>query len=294
MWIRVERGYAMNATSATLPGKYKWFYRTFILLVCICGSLNASSKKLEVLANGTQVHKNPDLRSHVIATLSQGEILLLASPRKFKNEWNYVYFSSQKNGALISGYVKTDQVTKLYEPTRSLTYQAKQTPNENKHQTGSSSSLIQWGMASSNLTQRMGDPGRVSSSDGSKIFSYRRQVLGRDCRIDYIFQRDHLVRTHYVFMDKYFEKSRYIEEYAQINQEFCQKYGDPYEENKFWHDPVLRDNPDHWGRAVSLGHLSYETQWHLNHTRILLSLVGSANQISLELRYSSLDSEVPR
>lgn len=72
----------MNATSATLPGKYKWFYGTFILLVCICGSLNASSKKLEVLANGTQVHKNPDLRSHVIATLSQGRDSAAGQPPK--------------------------------------------------------------------------------------------------------------------------------------------------------------------------------------------------------------------
>ncbi len=284
----------MNATSATFLGKFKWFCGTGILLLCICGSLNASSKKLEVLADGTQVHKQPDLRSPVIATLSQGEILLLASPRRFKNEWNYVYFPSRKNGSLISGYVKTDQVTKLYTATRSLTYQAKQTLNENKQQPDLSSGVVQWGMSSSSLTQLMGDPGRVFSSDGSKIFSYRRKVLGRDCCIDYIFQRDHLLRTYYVFMEKYLEKSRYIEEFTQINREFCQKYGEPQEENKFWHDPVLRDNPDHWGRAVSLGHLSYETQWQLNHTRILLRLAGSDNQVSLELRYSSLDAEEPR
>ena len=265
-----------------------------ILLLCIGGSLNASSKKLEVIANGTQVHKSPDLRSPIIATLSQGEILLLASPRRFKNEWNYVYFSSQKNGSLISGYVKTNQVSRLYVPTRSLTYRTNQASEEKKPQSSSSSNAIQWGITSSNLTRHMGNPGRAYSSEGSKIYSYRRQVLGRDCRVDYIFQRDHLVRTHYVFMDKYFEKSRYIEEFTQINQEFCRKYGEPNEENKLWHDPVLRSDPNHWGRAVSLGHLSYETQWLLNQTLILLSLDGSDNQISLELRYSSRDSEVPR
>jgi hypothetical protein len=114
--------------------------------------------------------------------------------------------------------------------------------------------------------------------------------MERDCRIEYIFSRNRLIKTHYVFLQEYPQKTQYIEEYLRLNDRFSQKYGVPTEEQKLWHDPVLKEDPHEWGQAVSLGHLSYQTRWQMDQTDIVLSLAGSRSQILLELLYSRLDS----
>ena len=260
------------------------------LILCLSTGVFAFAKKLAVSVPQAAVHMKPDLRSPVIATLPRGEVITLASARKFKKEWNYVYFSSRKNGALKAGYIRDRTVTKLYAPTRSVTFSQNSARAVAETEPKPAPTTIQWGMSSTDLCRVIGDPSRVHSLDGNKVLSYNRQVMSRACRIEYIFSRNRLVKTHYVFLEEYPQKTQYIEEYLRLNDQFSQKYGEPAEEQKLWHDPVLKEDPHDWGQAVSLGHLSYQTRWQMDQTKIVLSLAGSRSQILLELLYSSLDS----
>lgn len=281
----------MNKHTAMLRGRAAGSLLCLgVMFVSLSTGLLAFSKKLEVSVPEAAVHMNPDLRSPVIATLPRGEVITLASTRKFKKEWNYVYFSSRKNGALKAGYILDRTVTKLFIPTRSVTFSRNRTTSVAEPAPKPAPTTIQWGMSSADLCRVIGDPARVGALDGFKVLNYNRQVMGRQCRIEYIFSRNRLVKTHYVFLETYPQKTQYIEEYLRLNDQFSRKYGEPAEEQKLWHDPVLKEDPHDWGQAVSLGHLSYQTRWHMDQTKIVLSLAGSRSQIQLELQYSSLDS----
>jgi hypothetical protein len=277
----------MKTMSANIPGRMRILSRSAVLLLCLVAGLAAVSKKLEVSAPSADIHKRPDLRSPVIATLEQGEVLILASTQKFRNEWNYVYFSSQNNGAMRSGYVKESKVTKLYVKTRSVSFSLGGAEETSRSDPKTIEEVVHWGMLSADLRRLIGDTVGVQSRNGTKVLKYKRNVMDRDCRIEYIFARDRLVKTRYVFLHDYPQNSLYIEDFHRLNDQFSQKYGKPAEENKLWHEATWKDDPNRWGQAVSLGHLSYLTRWQLNQTEVVLSLEGSDRNISLELLYSS-------
>lgn len=283
----LRRGQNMKTMSASLPGRMKVLWQTAALLLCLAAGLSGFSKKLEVSTRNANIHKQPDLSSLVIATLDKGEILILASTRKFKKEWNYVYFSSQNNGAMKSGYVRDSDVTKLYITTRSSSFSNGGANGESQSRPETSNNSVHWGMKSADLTKLIGDPVGVLPLNGGKVLRYKRSVMERDCGIEYIFSGDRLVKTRYVFLQDHPQNSLYIEDYHKLNDQFTQQYGKPDEESKLWHEASLKDEPNRWGQAVSLGHLSYRTRWQLDKTEVILSLAGSDRHISLELLYST-------
>jgi hypothetical protein len=147
-------------------------------------------------------------------------------------------------------------------------------------------------MLSADLTRLIGDPIGVQRRDGNKVLQYNRRVMERDCRIEYIFSRDRLMKTRYVFLQEHRRNSQYIEDFNRLNLQFSEKYGEPSEENKLWHEPTWKDDPNRWGQAVSLGHLSYFTRWQMDQTEVVLRLAGSDNRVMLDLMYSS--TKVPQ
>jgi hypothetical protein len=259
-------------------------------VLCSCVGLQALDKRLEVSAVQADIHMQPNIRSAIIATLSRGEVLILASSRKFKREWNYVYFPSPKNGTLRAGYVRDSSVTKLYQQTRSVSFSGNSDQGNKAARPEPAVDGVRWGMLSDDLIHLSGEPLRIEMRDGAKILSYKSRVMDRACRIEYTFFRDRLTRTRYIFTNEYAQKIRYIEEYLRINDFCTEKYGRPHQERKIWHDPVMKDDPNRWGQAVSLGQLSYQTLWQLDQTEIHLKLAGSDFGVTLELLYSHLTS----
>jgi hypothetical protein len=286
--ILSARGYPMTASLSAFIRKLPVrIWGAALLFSLIIPGLTAGDRRLEISVPQAAVHLQPDLRSSVIATLTQGEILTLASNRKFKREWNYVYFSSRSSGSLKSGYVRDADVKKLYVNTRSMSFTGSSETRAARPVSSGEAQTVSWGMPVRDLIRLMGDPRRVESNDGFRILRYERRVLDRACRIDYMFSGDGLQRTRYMFLEEYVEKSRYIEEYQRLVQQFTGKYGNPVHENSLWHDPVLRDDPPRWGQAVSLGHVSFQSLWRVDQTEIALSLSGTDQRVILELVYSS-------
>lgn len=262
---------------------------TFCLFVSVCVSVGGvPSKKLEVTAATAHIHMQPDANSPVIETLYRGEVLTLASARKFKKVWNYVYFTSNGSGSLKSGYVHDSSVTKLYNQTRAITlHNENEAPKEDKPE--ASVGNIQWGMQSHELVNVLGSPLASQESQEEYVLTYQRSAMNMECLVDYIFSRDRLVKTRYVFGVKYAQKTQYIEEFIKMSDFFQQQYGEPKENNRIWHDKLYEEEPTKWGEAVGLGHLSYETRWTISETEIALTLTGAGDRISLELLYTYLE-----
>lgn len=260
----------------------------FCMIMSTCVVLGmAASKKLEVTAATANIHMQPDANSPVIETLYRGEVLTLASARKFKKVWNYVYFSSNGSGSLKSGYVHDSSVTKLYKMTRTMTlHNENEAPKKEKAEAVSGS--IQWGMPVAELRNLLGEPLGTQEFEQNFILTYQRSAMNMDCMVDYIFTDNKLAKTKYVFGVKYAQKTQYIDEFIKMSDFFQQQYGEPKENNRVWHDPAYEEEPSKWGEAVGLGHLTYETRWTVSGTEITLSLTGSRERISLEVLYSYL------
>ena len=69
----------------------------FVFAVPVLGS--TQNKKMQISSDSTNVYLKPDLNSTVVSVLGKGELVSLASSRRFRKEFIYVYFRTP-GGAL--------------------------------------------------------------------------------------------------------------------------------------------------------------------------------------------------
>ncbi len=55
----------------------------------------------------------------------------------------------------------------------------------------------------------------------------------------------------------------------------------------YWLDEMFKDDPNEWGTAVSLGHVSLFATWERPKTIITLALTGDNGSINLGIEYVS-------
>lgn len=92
-----------------------------LMLIFFCVqtvSLYSEKKQLEVVTDEASIYLEPTAKSFVIETLQKGAVLTLASVRKFRRCWNYIYFTSEKSGCMKSGYVLDSTIKKLYKDVK--------------------------------------------------------------------------------------------------------------------------------------------------------------------------------
>ena len=261
-----------------------------ILLFGLSHPLFATAKQLEITSAEAPVHMKPDLRSPVLATLLRGDLVTLASSRKFRRAWNYVYFTSPGSTSLKSGYVHDNAVAKLYDSVKCITYDENGESSRVSQRTVAAAPSIHWGMALDDVRTCLGDPVNATVMNEFRVLRYQKEIVGIACNIDYMFSnQDKLVKTRYSFDQDHSEKNDYIADFVRLNEFFEETYGKPHRDDRIWHDPSLKSDPAKWGRAVSLGHLSYETRWVISETEIILNLSGKDEKVSLEVFYSHLN-----
>lgn len=274
-----------------LNKKHLFFHVLVVSLFLFFLSLSMvfpASKKLEVKTDQADIHLKPDINSPVIATLEEGEVITLASSRTFKRRWNYVYFTSYDTGTSKSGYIQSSLVSKLFKVTKVNSIASSNRKRKTARAEMSSMKKVSWGMRSDRILEFEGDPQISEQRNGWKVLEYHRKVQGMLCHIHYFFSGNRLVRTEYVFPEKYTQKKMHIDDYRKIKTILMQDYGKPVEDSTFWYDPLYRNDPSSWGDAVSLGHLEYRSRWLIPKTRVSLNLSGQSEQISLVLNYASL------
>jgi len=263
---------------------------TAILLFSLSYPLFATAKQLEITSAKASVHMRPDLQSPVLGSLSRGDVVTLASPRKFRRVWNYVYFTSPGSNSLKSGYVHDNAVAKLYDSVKCITFDENGESSHVAKRTVAAPTRIHWGMAYDDVRTCLGVPANATVMNEFRVLRYNKEIVGIACTIDYMFSsQNKLVKTRYSFDQDHSEKNNYIADFIKLNEFFEETYGKPNRDDCIWHDPSLKADPANWGQAVSLGHLSYETRWVISETEIVLNLSGKDEKVSLEVFYSCLN-----
>lgn len=231
---------------------------------------------------------DPDKKSAVVATLKKGTVVSLGSERKFRKNWNYVYFTSEKTGRTKSGYILDSLVKKLFEVTKKLTIQREGEEAGSRSGTKTHFRSTRWGMNQAQVVRLEGSPNYRENSGGLDIIQYPQTILDMDCMIGYVFADNKLAKAKYSFLANYEDKNQYIREYEKIRDILVQKYGKPEAERILWQDKQHEDSQSNWGLALSLGHCEFNSQWQDSETVIQLRLYGGKNRVYLVVLYSGL------
>jgi hypothetical protein len=253
------------------------------------GNLYSFSRKLKIIVDKASVHLDPDKRSAVVAMLDKGTLVSLGSERKFRKNWNYVYFTSEKSGRTRSGYILDSLVEKLFEVTKKSTIQRE--GDETGNQAGSKTNFrnTRWGMNKTQVVRIEGSPNQRENSGGMDIIQYPQKVLNMDCMIGYVFAYNKLAKAKYSFLANYEDKNQYIRSYDKIRDILIQKYGKPEAEKVLWQDKQYQADRSKWGLALSQGHLEFNSLWKDSETEIQLRVYGGRNRIFLVALYSGLE-----
>jgi hypothetical protein len=141
-----------------------------------------------------------------------------------------------------------------------------------------------WGMS----------PAEVKASESAEFQGYSKkdkmmffsgQVASMPALIGYIFADDKLNSGAYVFEGKHTNSNKYLDDFTKLEEMLVQKYGNPQKDKTTWSSDLFKDNPQHWGMAVSMGYLSHSILWETASTTILLSLSGDNFKVTLQIFY---------
>lgn len=252
------------------------------------GMLHSSSRKLKIVADRAAVHLDPDKKSAVVAMLLKGTLVTLGSERKFRTNWNYVYFASEKTGRTLSGYILDSLVERLFVVTKKTTIQREGEEKGTRTVERTNFRNTSWGMNQTQVVRLEGNPAVRENSDGLDIIQYPEKILEMDCMIGYVFTDNKLAKARYSFLVKHVDNNQYFQDYRNIKDILIQKYGNPESEKTLWHEKAYRNDQSNWGLALSLGHLEFDSLWLDSETEIQLRLYGRGNRIMLVVEYSGL------
>ncbi len=116
---------------------------------------------------------------------------------------------------------------------------------------------------------------------------YTTALKGLNAVIMYNFIEEKLVESAYMFVDKHSNKNDYISDYLMLKKILTKKYGKTKFEATKWRNDLYKSDNQHWGTAVSLGHLAYFAKWETTSSDIFLSLAGENFETSLSIQYTS-------
>ena len=150
-----------------------------------------------------------------------------------------------------------------------------------------------WGMDRAQVVATEGTPpSQMRERGGEIVLRYESaRLAGLDCRVVYIFAKDKLVRTKYVFQQEHAEKNDFLSDFTMVDAFLIGTMERPSEQRVSWHNEEYKTEPRRYGVAVSLGHLLYSTQWKGTRTVVTHALSGENGAITHEIEYVSVDLE---
>jgi hypothetical protein len=149
-----------------------------------------------------------------------------------------------------------------------------------------------WGMDRAQVVATEGTPSQMRERGGEIVLRYESaRLAGLDCRVVYIFAKDKLVRSKYVFQQEHAEKNDFLADFTMVDAFLIGTMERPTEQRVSWHDEEYKMEPRRYGVAVSLGHLLYSTQWKGTRTVVTHALSGENGAITHEVEYVSIDLE---
>jgi hypothetical protein len=149
-----------------------------------------------------------------------------------------------------------------------------------------------WGMDRAQVVATEGTPNQMRERGGEVVLRYESaRLAGLDCRVVYIFARDKLVRTKYIFKQEHEEKNDFLADFTMVDAFLIGTMERPTEQRVSWHNEAYKKEPQRYGVAVSLGQLLYSTQWKGTRTVVTHALTGENGGITHEVEFVSVDLE---
>ena len=121
--------------------------------------------------------------------------------------------------------------------------------------------------------------------ESDDLLVYKTMLLNKPVEVVYIFTRDQLVRTKYVFSRDHVDPNDHCKDYESMVKLLAVKYGTPVYAEQIWHDTLFKNNKNLIGEALINGHVSYYSQWCLGTTFITHMLANSSAGIKHEIEY---------
>jgi len=141
-----------------------------------------------------------------------------------------------------------------------------------------------WGMS---LHQVKSTEEEQPEYEDDETVTYNLTVGGLSADLMYMLFNGLLSQSAYFFTESHSNKNLFIDDYLAIKAVLRQKYGSPLFDKTVWRNSLLKNDPEQWGRAVSIGHLLYMIVWELEEMVIMLSLIGDEYDITHTLVYSA-------
>ena len=135
-------------------------------------------------------------------------------------------------------------------------------------------------------------PSQIGERGGEIVLRYESaQLGGLDCRVVYIFAKDKLVRTKYVFQQEHKEKNDFLADFTMVDAFLMGTMERPTDQRVSWQNETYKTEPREYGVAVSLGQLLYSTQWKGMRTVVTHALTGKNGALTHEIEYVSIELE---
>ena len=119
------------------------------------------------------------------------------------------------------------------------------------------------------------------------MIAFQTTLAGFEAYAIFIFAGDKLTRGKYLVTETHSNKNDYISDYNSLNELLKKKYGEPFENEKYWKNDLYKDDFSDWGFAVSLGHLIYYSTYKTSNTDITIMLSGENYKIETVIEYTS-------
>lgn len=262
--------------------KTKLIFFPLIILFIFAGFVQAQTKRYQVVVPKANLHLEPDEKSPVVVAVPAGEILAQVSPVKFRHDWIFVYYQSPEKGKTLAGYVKEQLLRKLFPEVNSVListgeqdYQPKELDLNQKYELP-----VFWGMSQEKLFEVEGRPLVQEKSGETEVYQYRREIMNKQCLVEYIFWRNELISARYHLLDIYADNNYYISDYLKIKNYLESRFGQPFNDRVVWFDPTYQNKNEYWGKALGLGQLEFRSSWVVGDTEVVLILTGSDNRVA--------------
>jgi len=147
---------------------------------------------------------------------------------------------------------------------------------------------FRWSHWGENRTAVKASEEGASIEEGTEAISLKAEIAGLNSDVVYSFVDDRLVGGAYLINSPHMNANLYIDEFRTLKGLLTDKYGKPSVDRTAWSDDLYRNDPQHWGTAVSAGHVAFIAGWKQPETEIQLILRGDNFKVQLGAIYKSI------
>ena len=145
-----------------------------------------------------------------------------------------------------------------------------------------------WGMTLSEVLAQ--HPGEIPADQRIGFLTYESKLANFDVKIFYRFDDEGaLIQAGYDITADPELRESIVTDYQQLNQLLRKRYPHSDEPEQSWVRQTFKDQPEHWDRAVRLGHVTYLWQHSVPGTSIEHSLKGNRRKIDHVLLYQAVE-----